>query len=318
MISQLLFNLFFNSIGCLLISNLILHKEGEISFLRWIKRRIHKNLNFFAGVYGATGSGKSWACLSMSYSMDKDFEIRQVVFEFKELMKVLKSDWFNKKKLKIIIFEELQTSFSNRNWQGEYNKLFTYLISTFRHKNIILLFNAPYADFLDSQTMKLVHAKFDVLNHNTKTGLTQLKPKILQYNSERRKYYYHFLRVLRKGVKGNVKLENMYIQKPPRHLIKPYEKKKTEFTDVLNKKIEDRLYNLDKADEPDTKERKPLTEDSMQPMIWEHFEHGFDDYQQIATKLSEVRGKKVWKSQVGENIRSMRKKGWKIPKNTIN
>ena len=102
---ELLINLFFNSLGYLFISNLILYEQGEISFLRWIKRRIQKNLNFFGGVFGSTGVGKSWACISMAYHMDKDFSVNQIVFSLKELMQVINSEWFNKLTLKIIIFE---------------------------------------------------------------------------------------------------------------------------------------------------------------------------------------------------------------------
>jgi len=311
-------NFLFDLFGYLLITNLILYKQGEHSFVRWIKKRIKKNLNFFAGFHGATGIGKSWAGISIAYSIDPNFEVRQIVFSFKQLMEVLDSDWFKKKEWKIIIFEELQTSISNRQWQALTNRLFNYLISTFRHQNIILLFNSPYSDFLDSQTMKLVHCKFDVLGHSTKTKLTHLRPKLLQYNSERKKYYFHFLQVMHKGKRGAKKLENMYVSKPPKHLIEPYEKFKAEFTANLNKDIQRQLNQIQAVEDVSVEGRKPFNKTSMQPLIWEHFKDGYSNYQEIADKLEKIKGKPIDLGQISRNVRSMEAKGWLLPRKTLN
>ena len=311
-------DLLFNFFGYFLITNLILYKKGENSFSRWIKRRINKNLNFFAGFLGATGIGKSWASISLAYSIDPDFEVRQIVFTFKQLMEVINADWFKKKKWKIIIFEELQISISNRAWQQLINRLFNYLISTFRHQNIILFFNSPYLDFLDSQTLKLVHAKFDVLGHSNKTQLTHIRPKILQYNAERKKYYYHFLQVMHRGQKGAKKLENMYVTKPPKHLIEPYEKAKTDFTASLNKDIQAQLNKIDAVEDASVEGRKPFNRVSIQPLIWEYFKGGYKDYQEISDKLSEIKGKIISKPQISTNMLSMERKGWVIPRKTDN
>jgi len=215
--------------------NIIMYREGEQSWILWIKKRIKNNLNFLAIAEGPTGIGKSWAMISVAYDIDNSFETRQVAFSLKDVMEILESDWFNKKKWKIIVFDEAQCDISNRKWQSRINRLMNYLLSTFRHRNIILLFTSPYMDFLDSQTLKLLHCKFEIRGHNRKTKQTQIRPKLLQYNSKMKKFYEHSLFVIKN--RKYHKQVNWIINKPPQHLIDPYEKDKVEFTTELNKKI---------------------------------------------------------------------------------
>ena len=215
--------------------NIIKKKVGESGWVTYIKKRIRHNLNFLAIAEGPTGIGKSWMLIRVAYEIDKDFETRQVAFSFKQVMEIINSDWFKEKKWKIIIFDEAQTDISNRQWQSLTNKLMNFLLSTFRHQNIILLFSSPYSDFVDSQTMKLIHCKFEVRGHSKKRKITLVRPKLLQYNSKLKKFYEHSLYVIDKNRYN--KLVFWDVNKPPQHLIEPYEKDKTEFTSRLNKDI---------------------------------------------------------------------------------
>jgi len=224
-------------------------------------------------------------------------------------MNILNSDWFMDKEWKIIIFDEAQTEISNRSWQSLSNKLMNYLLSTFRHRNVILLFTSPYADFLDSQTMKLIHCKFEVRSHSQKTNKTLIRPKLLQYNSKLRKFYEHSLYVIRDR-KYN-KLVKWFVDKPPKQLIKQYEKDKVVFTDKLNKNILEELDNLEKKENHSIKKGE-LNPDSMQPDIWAIAQEGYTKQREIADKLGKRKGKKVSLGQMNENVTSMRKKGWDI------
>ncbi len=282
-------------------NNSIMYMKGRLSWVVWIKKRIINNLNFNSITTGETGSGKSWFDLSFAYQIDKDFEPRQIAFSLKQLMDIIKSDWFNKKKWKVIIFEEVQISISNRQWQSIINKLFNYLLSTYRHKNIILLMNSPYVDFIDSSSRKLVHAVFEIKGHNARTKLTHVRPKILQYNSKMKKFYEHSLYVIRDG-KYN-KQTDLYVSRPPKHLIQAYEKMKIEFTDNLNKEIEAELNSLDQNKSFGTKKTKPLTE--LQEKILELKKTGITQ-KEIAKKL----GKDG--STISEHIKYIRKKGVEI------
>jgi replication-associated recombination protein RarA len=70
--------------------NVIMHKPGEQSFVRWIKKRIDDNLNFLAIFEGSPGAGKSWSALSIAYAIDPEFNPRdQVAFSFRDLMRII-------------------------------------------------------------------------------------------------------------------------------------------------------------------------------------------------------------------------------------
>ena len=227
--------------------NMIMYKTGEHSWVRYIKMRIKSNLNFLALAEGSTGSGKSWAMLSVAYLIDPTFEIRQVAFSFQEVMRIINADWFQKRRWKVILFDEPQVSISNRQWQSLTNRLLNFLISTFRNQQVILLFATPYGDFIDSATQKLLHCKFEVKGHSAKTNLTTIRPKLLQWNSRLHKFYEHSLFVTRKGMLGGAtKLVKWNVPKPPKHLIDAYEVKKSNFTSNLNKDIQNQLDDADK------------------------------------------------------------------------
>jgi hypothetical protein len=240
--------------------NAIMYKEGKDSFVLWIKKRIKNNLNFLALASGPTGIGKSWSMLSVAYAIDKDFEVRQIAFNFKDVMEILNSDWLYKKKWKIILFDEAQCDIGSRQWQSLSNKLFNFLISTFRHRNVIFLMTSPYSDFLDLQSRKLLHCIFEIQGHNRKTQRTQIRPKLQDYNAKLSKFYEHSLFVLKNG--KYKKMTHWFVEKPPRHLIEPYETAKWDFTNKLNKKIYEDLCRFDKKEEEirKTEGRKPLTE----------------------------------------------------------
>jgi len=287
--------------------NLIKYKPGQQSWVTWIKKRITSNLNFMALAEGPTGIGKSWAMLRMAYDIDPDFQTRQVAFSFRQVMSIINADWFKEKKWKVIIFDEAQTDIGNRQWQSLTNKLMNYLLSTFRHQNIILLFTSPYSDFIDSASMKLIHCKFEVRNHNDRTQLTLIRPKILQYNSQRKKFYEHSLHVLRDGELH--KLSYWRVKKPPEHLIEPYEKAKTEFTDALNRKIEKELIGLDEKNSIDT--RKPLTD--QQEMI-------LKAYKELGKQTLVSKKLGIKQGQISRQLKYVRNKGYSLKNedNTLN
>jgi len=309
--------------------NVIMAKPGEDSFVRWIKKRVDNNLNFLCLFEGPPGSSKSWSALSIARQIDPEFNPReQVAFNFKELMRIINKfndveiiDAYNKlqnlniqvtitplhkRKYKLVIFDEAQTNLNNREWQSKVNKLFNYLLSTFRHQNIIVLFTSPYSDFLDSASMKLLHAKFELRGWNKKTGKAHIRPKLLQYNSKMKKFYEHSLFVIANG-KMN-KLVNWFIDKPSDDLTIPYEQMKTAFTQALNKKITAELEAMDKPVE----NKQELNPDSMQLDLWEEASKGYTKIQNIVDRLSVKYGRPVNLGQVGRNIMSMRKKGYDI------
>jgi len=256
-------------------------------------------------------SGKSWAMLSIAHKLDNDFSVDQVAFSFKDVMKILNSEWFKKKKIRVILFDEAQTDINNRAWQSLTNKLFLYLTSTFRHQNVIFLMTSPYGDFIDSASMKLIHCQFDCKGHSRKTNLSTIRPLLQQYNSKLKKTYYHSLMV--SSPRGVYKMTQWKVPKPPQHLIDPYEEKKTSFTSALNQDILAQLEGADKKTKEKIekdRERRELTDKQKIALT-------LKKVYETLKKASEQSGQTI--SSLQQSLQYAKKKGytpdmWVIPK----
>lgn len=239
------------------------NEEKKDSWIKYFLGRIKQNKNNLIVVVGKTGSSKTWSSISICEKISKrnnvPFLIDNIVFNLEDLMRFINSE--KAVKGASIIFDEPQISISSREWQSKANRVFNYLLTTFRHRNLNLFFCSPYEDLLDKSTRKLFHAKFKTVSINHKSKTAKLKPKILEYNSQKGKFYEKFLRICFKP-KGKtkyrtVKLEYWEVPKPSLELIKQYETKKLRFTSKLNRDIEKELkeYNKKKKTRPDVREQ---------------------------------------------------------------
>jgi hypothetical protein len=249
------------------------------SWVNYVKNRIERNKNFLCIFSGPTGSGKSWSALRFCQELDEDFNIDRVVFKGKDLMNLINGGTLSKGS--VILWDETQIDLNNRNWQSLMNKMLNYLISTFRHKNFILIFTAPYTDFIDSATLKMFHANFEVVGMNKSKGTVKVKPLQLQYDHRQKKWYRHYLR--RRYDVGISKLKRWNIPKPSKDLIKAYESKKTAFTTALNNEIESKLNRLD----GDGKAQLALT--PIQDNILKCWKKGITDVKEVAELIGETR-----------------------------
>lgn len=217
----------------------------KYSWIAYIKGRIANNKNFISFIGGPTGSGKSYASLSIAQLINPDFSIDNCVFTGAELMALVNSGKLRKGS--VIIFEEAGIELSNRNWYSVMNKMLNFLLQTFRHRNFILILNSPYMDFVDAATRKLFHAEITTVKIDFEKELTVLKPQIIQYNSRYKKFYYKYLRVGLPG-KGLGAVKNWSVPKPTEELLKAYEEKKKAFTDSLNAEIQAQIANKGKKE----------------------------------------------------------------------
>ena len=238
----------------------MVNKPREKYWITYIKRRIKQNKNFLGFISGQTGSGKSWSSLSIAHDLDKDFNISRVVFSGIELMNLINSG--DLKRGSVIVFEETGIEMNNRSWASITNKMLNYLIQTFRHKNLILIMNSPYMDFVDSATRKLFHSEFVTAGIKFKKKQCRLKPAMMQYNSRFRRMYWKRLRVTKR--EGKVPIDFWTVNKPSDDLIKVYEIKKRKFTDGLNDRIMDELITeYDKKDKKKPSELTDIQEDTL-------------------------------------------------------
>ncbi len=277
--------------------NLVKHQKGKRSEIVYIEKRLKQNMNFLCVITGGTGEGKTFCGLAEAEALDPEFDAeRQVVFDIRGFMKLINDPWFKKKKVKIVISDEPQTSINSREWQSRVNKVFNYVLSTFRHQNIIVFFCTPYRDFLDSASMKLMNCNFECRGVNLKTNKSKIRMKLLQYNAELKKFYNHSLYVLRDG-KYN-KMPFIYLPKPSKKFIDIFERRKTEFTRRLNKEILDELQVIAEKSQPFSKELLTFRQEQVANLLEEGLE-----VEQVAKKL-EISSVAVYKHQ-----ELMKKKG---------
>jgi len=289
--------------------NLIKYKQGMRSKIVFTLKRIQKeNSNWLELFQGESGSGKTWSAIRDCYERDPDFNVsKQLVFDFRSFMSLINSDWFKEKKIKQIVFDEPQTAISNRQWQSLANKLFNYLLTTFRHQNCIVLFCCPYRDFLDSSSMKMIHCITEMHRIDIKKGLVKTRPKLQQYNSKLKKTYEHSIYVLRRGRPNKMMFD--YIPKPPKELIDIYERMKTDFTTSLNKDIENQLTKLEKGKEEPDKPEPIHTLKAHELELYEYIKDNPNKYQKdIAEELN------LTSKIVSTRIKMIEKKGINIRK----
>jgi len=243
------------------------------SWARWmVGRTMRQNKNNLISLVGKTGSGKTYSAISICEIMSKmdgvPFTIEHVVFSLRELM-----DLINSGKLKRgskIVFDEPQVSISAREFQSEANKVFNYLLSTFRHRNLTLFFCTPFETLLDKNTRRLFHVRMETMSINVNNQTCRLKPRYIEYSDFKTEPYRKQLVIMFKDENGRGKSHKLFywdVPKPSKELIEQYEKKKLDFTNNLNKNISERLKKFDESGNSLTAEqveditiRKPLTQ----------------------------------------------------------
>lgn len=245
-------------------------------------------------ITGQTGSGKSWSALKICELLNDDFNIQRVVFKGKDLMMLINSGDFDKRKGVAILWDEAGIDLSNRSWQSMTNRLLNFLLQTFRHRCFILIFTTPYNSFIDKSTRKLFHAELSTVSINFKDKTVRIKPKLIQYNARYDKFYHKWLRVA--TGKGAVPLKEWNIPKPNMKLLDEYEDKKTDFTRELNESIEIELENLE------TDKKKTLTE--LQEKILDCWKKGIFLQKEIGEELGK------FTQAVAINEKYMKNKGY--------
>jgi ABC-type oligopeptide transport system ATPase subunit len=244
-------------------------KAKKNSWARWmVSRTMKQNKNNLISVVGKTGSGKTYTAISICEIMSEmdgvPFGIDNVVFSLRELM-----DLINSGKLKRgskIIFDEPQVSISAREFQSEANKVFNYLLSTFRHQNLTLFFCTPFETLLDKNSRRLFHARFETMSINKNNQTCRLKPRFIEYSDFKTEPYRKQMIICFKDDKGSSKSRPLFywdVPRPSKENEVIYEKMKVDFTTRLNKNISLELSNeRSLADEHTEKiaDRKPLTD----------------------------------------------------------
>ncbi len=262
-------------------------------------------------------SGKTWSAMSICEIMSRidgvPFTVEHIVFSLRELMALINSGTL--KKGSKIVFDEPQVSISAREFQSEANKIFNYLLSTFRHRNLTLFFCTPFETLLDKNTRKLFHARFETMSVNRTNKTCRLKPRYVEYSDYKTEPYRKQLIILFKKGKNRTKTIKLFywdVPKPSKKLIEQYEQKKLDFTNNLNHNISERLEEYDKKGKSMTADqklrRKPLTD--KQQKVMEVLAH--NNYESASKILgisgASIHSHKVFAEKKGYTLEEFKKK----------
>jgi len=221
------------------------HKMEKIPgqpFINWVNNRIKRNKNALIVVNGATGSGKSYSCISLAQDVAKrtktHFSLEgNVAFSFTELLEKMKLPK-NQKPGTAFVFEEVGAfggGASSREWQSKSNKFFFSFMQTSRHRNQVIFMNCPNFSFLESGARSLVHFQLEAQAVDVEKQVCIMNPYRIQVNSRSGKFYFKFLRIFWKG--RTYKLKKLEVLHPGKAIAEEYEVMKTNYTSQLNDKM---------------------------------------------------------------------------------
>lgn len=194
-------------------------------FNQELQVRIKQNKNALICFSGATGSGKSYAALAEAEALDPDFTTDRVVFNLDDFMKLINAG--NLKKGSVILLDELGVLAPSREWYSLSNKVFNYVLQTFRSDNLIVMFCVPDLSFVDSQSRKLFHYLLQPIRINRDKGINTCKIFQIQPNVRTGEVYYKYPRYL-EG-EETVTVTEVEFRKPSTKLRNAYEEKKENF-----------------------------------------------------------------------------------------
>jgi len=232
-------------------------KEGEF-FNKWSHNRFKKNKNVLGTITGPTGSSKSYTTLSALniyylWRFKKQFPIENCCFSLGQAAKRLDSGGLMKGEF--LMLEEAGANLGSLDFQSRLQKLFTYILQSFRSMNVGLILTLPVLTMLNKQARQLIHFNFTTSGINYETNTSKVKPYFHQLNQKTGKSYWKFPRTRVKGSKKKIQAFNYPI--PPKELIDAYEIKKTKFVSDITKEF---------VEEYEEKERKKVMGDSRKEM----------------------------------------------------
>lgn len=212
--------------------------KNENPWVTFTNRLIFKQNNCQNIVFtGAPGSGKSWGMLSYFCLLDPDFELEgNFFFRAKLLMKALKDGKFGAGKK--WGYDEAGIDANNLKYYDAINKGLNALFQTSRHKNYVFGLTLPYLNMLSKGVRVLMTAQFRCVGWN-KYNKTKIVPRALEYNGEIDKFYRKRLLIRDKGKVAYC--NEIRLPKPPKNMIKEYERMKGEFTTGLYSDIYDEM-----------------------------------------------------------------------------
>ncbi|MHB1708764.1 MAG: hypothetical protein ACYCT2_04730 [Thermoplasmataceae archaeon] len=210
--------------------------KNSVWLLQWIQNRIKKNRNLIALFIGDTGSGKSYSAIRLAERVDPGFSVDRIVFTVKEFLDLVNSGL---PKGSAIVFDDAGLGINARLWQEMGARVFGMLTQGFRYKQILTFITVPDETFIERQSRKLVHIRFESTDVQ---GL--MKMKLLSRNTfDPERPLAKFPRIHR-GI-SEIKIMLVKFRLPSGDLAEKYEARKNEYMESKFHEFQEQLNLLD-------------------------------------------------------------------------
>lgn len=210
--------------------------KNSVWLLQWFYRRIKKNRNAIALFIGDTGSGKSYGAIRLAERVDPGFGADRIVFTVKDFLTLVNADL---PKGSVIIFDDAGLGINARLWQEESARIFGMLTQGFRYKQILTFITVPDESFIERQSRKLVHIRFEATDTQ---GI--MKPKLMSRNSFDPDRPLTKYPVIRRG-RTPITIKTVKLQLPTQSLAEEYERRKNAYMEKRFKEFQEELETLE-------------------------------------------------------------------------
>ncbi|MGP6208009.1 hypothetical protein ACNF42_08295 [Cuniculiplasma sp. SKW3] len=211
-------------------------KDNSVWLLQWIRNRIRKNRNLIALFIGDTGSGKSMSAIRLAERVDPNFSVDRIVFTVQDFLALVNSGI---PAGSVIVFDDAGLGINARLWQEMSARVFGMLTQGFRYKQILTFITVPDETFIERQSRKLVHIRFEATDVQ---GL--MKMKLLSRNTWDPEHPLAKFPRIHRGI-SEITVKLVKFRLPSDDLREKYEAKKKDYMESRFREFQEELELLD-------------------------------------------------------------------------
>jgi len=295
-----------------------LSRSFQIMIFTFVNR-LDSGKNCLVALVGGTGSGKSFAGVSILYWVhlymhgeppSVDYMKDRWFFTGKSFMKRMNDEDLQKKEGNL--WDEMGTSASHKTHQSLQNKAIGWLVQTFRNLEQLVIFTVPTLNYVDKTVRNLLHFQLETRTIMKGAKVCIIKPLELQYNIRMDKMFYHNLGWPSSDGSGLVDIVDVIgIPIPPKDFVKAYEDKSWSFKKDLNLKIQRMLEKSDEKEKFDNLIGEDLILHKCtdrQKEIWSLLKEGTTSSKEISARTG------ILVNIIDRNFGYMRRKGLNVDK----